>query len=151
MKTSSQSGTARFNVSDALDVPLRGFLLRLRRTEGAFSVKDLVPGTQLRLTSPTGQERVVTVRAKSLTGGRNTQERLEKTGQIDVIISSDDAYAGEGGPIGIGWTAEGPVQGEDGKPVRGKVEPLKATPGVRRRPTRDSATGGWPFRTPGGY
>jgi hypothetical protein len=148
MKTSSHS-TARFNVSDALDVPLRGFLLRLRRTEGTFAVKDLVPGSQLRLTSPTGLERVVTVRAKSLTGGRNTQERLEKTGQIDVIIGSEDAYA-DGEPIGIGWAAEGPVHGEDGKPLRRDVEPIKAT-GVRRRPTRDSATGGWPFNTPGGH
>ena len=150
MKTKNQSGTARFNVSDALDVPLRGFLLRLRRTDGSFSVKDLGPGSQLRLTSPTGHERVVTVRAHSLTGGRNTQERLEKTGQIDLIVSSEDAYA-EGGAIGIGWTAEGPVHGEDGKPVRGKVEPLKATPGVRRRPSKDSSTGGWPFNTPGGH
>ena len=149
MKKSSHSGSARFNVSDALDVPLRGFLLRLRRVEGELAVDDIAPGGRLRLTSPEGITRDVTVRAKSLTGGRNTQERLDKTGQIDVIIGSEEAYA-DGIPVGIGWSAEGPVRGEDGRPVRGTVEPIKAT-GGRRRPKRDSATGGWPFRTPGGY
>ena len=107
--TRYDSGDFRFNVSDALDVPLRGFLLRLRLEDGAPSVKDIGSGTRLRLTSPTGQERVVTVKDKSVTGGRNTQARLEKTGQIDVIVASDEAYAG-GDPIGIGWKAEGPVR-----------------------------------------
>lgn len=108
MKTSRNGGSFRFNVSDALDVPLRGFLLRLRLLEGAPSVKDIGAGTRLRLTSPEGLERIVTVTAKSVTGGRNTQERLETTGQLDVIIASDEAYAGNQA-VGIGWKAEGPV------------------------------------------
>lgn len=99
---------AHFNVSDALDVPLRGFLLRLRLTGGDFSVKNAGPGTRLRLVAPDGTERIVTILAKSLTGGRNTQERLQKTGQLDLIISSDDAYA-DNVPVGIGWRAELPV------------------------------------------
>lgn len=146
MKTSTSSGTARFNVSDALDVPLRGFLLRLRHLDGEVSVKDIDSGTRLRLTAPDGTERMVTVLGKSLTGGRNTQERLRKTGQIDVMISSDDAYA-EDLPIGIGWTAEGPLRGEDGQFLKGSVE-RKHHP--RPRPTKDSAGGGWPFNPPGG-
>lgn len=141
-------GTSRFNVSDALDVPLRGFLLRLRRVEGTGSVKDIGPGSQLRLTAPDGRERTVTVIAKSLTGGRNTQERLEKTGQLDVIIPTEHAYAGDEA-IGIGWTAEGPLRGEDGRPARGAPEPRRYIP--RPRPGRDSRTGGWPFNTPGGH
>ena len=147
MKTSTSSGSARFNVSDALDVPLRGFLLRLRRLDGDISVKDIDAGTRLRLTAPDGTERLVTVLGKSLTGGRNTQERLAKTGQIDVMISSDDAYADEL-PIGIGWTAEGPLRGDDGKYLRGTVE-RKQHP--RPRPKTDSASGGWPFNAPGGH
>lgn len=108
MKTKDSGGAFRFNVSDALDVPLRGFLLRLRLVDGAPSVKDIASGTRLRLVAPDGRHRIVHVKAKSLTGGRNTQQRLEKTGQLDVIISSDDAYAG-GKPVSIGWSAEGPV------------------------------------------
>jgi hypothetical protein len=108
MKDRKNGGNFRFNVSDALDVPLRGFLLRLRLLGGTPSVKDIASGTRLRLISPEGRERVVTVTDKSMTGGRNTQARLEKTGQLDVLISSEEAYAGNE-PIGIGWQAEGPV------------------------------------------
>ena len=119
-------GTSRFNVSDALDVPLRGFLLRLRRVDGSGSVKDIEPGSQLRLTSPDGLERTVTVVAKSLTGGRNTQERLEKTGQLDVIVPSEEAYA-DGTAIGIGWTAE---PGHCGAPQARR--PAATEPGQQR-------------------
>lgn len=108
MTTSKSSGSYRFNVSDALDVPLRGFLLRLRLIDGTPSVKDIGTGTRLRLVAPDGRDRVVTVSGKSVTGGRNTQGRLDQTGQIDVLISSDDAYAGDE-PVTIGWKAEGPV------------------------------------------
>ena len=144
--TKSSSGTGRFNVSDALDVPLRGFLLRLRHLDGDVSVKDIDAGTRLRLRAPDGSERLVTVHGKSLTGGRNTQERLAKTGQIDVIIGNDDAYAGDV-PIGIGWTAEGPLRGDDGKYLKGAVEPVRH---AGQGPTKDSAGGGWPFNPPGG-
>lgn len=109
MKNDNKSESFRFNVSDALDVPLRGFLLRLRLLDGTPAVKDIRPGTRLRLRSPDGRERVVTVTDKSVTGGRNTQERLDKTGQIDVIIPSAEAYA-ENEAVGIGWVAEGPVR-----------------------------------------
>lgn len=95
----------RFNVSDALDVPLRGFLLRLRLVNGEAEARDFGPGTRLRLTAPSGAERIVTITDRSVTGGRNGQARLDKTGQIDVIISSEDAYADDQ-PVGIGWTAE---------------------------------------------
>ena len=147
MKTSSSSGTARFNVSDALDVPLRGFLLRLRRIDGDLSVKDIATGSRLRLTSPDGAERTVTVLGKSLTGGRNTQERFAKTGQLDVMVSPEDAYQ-DGLPIGIGWTAEGPLRGDDGRYLKGTIERKQH---ARPRPTKDSAGGGWPFNPPSGH
>ncbi|HEX6589125.1 MAG TPA: hypothetical protein VF039_08885 [Longimicrobiales bacterium] len=136
----------RFNVSDALDVPLRGFLLRLRHTAGDVSVKDLGPGSQLLLRSPDGAERTVTIVARSLTGGRNTQARLEKSGQLDLIISAEDAYQG-GRAVGVGWSAEGPVRGEGGKPIRGKIAQVRH---ARPAATRDSGTGGWPFNPPSG-
>lgn len=146
MTMESSGGTPRFNVSDALDVPLRGFLLRLRRVAGDFSVKDVGPGSRLLLRSPDGLERTVTVVAKSLTGGRNTQARLDQTGQIDLIISAEDAYQ-DGRPVGVGWSAEGPLRDEGGKPIRGTIQPIRHP---RPAPTRDSATGGWPFNPPSG-
>ena len=45
----SKNGSFRFRVSDAVQVPLRGMLLRLRLNEGAPSVKDLAVGRTLRL------------------------------------------------------------------------------------------------------
>ncbi len=146
MTTESTGGMPRFNVSDALDVPLRGFLLRLRRTGGDVAVKDLGPGTRLLLRAPDGAERTVTVVAKSLTGGRNTQSRLDKTGQIDLIISAEDAYQ-DGRPIGVGWSAEGPLRDEGGKPIRGTITPVRHP---RPRPSKDSRGGGWPFNPPSG-
>ena len=146
MARKNSGGTARFNVSDALDVPLRGFLLRLRLVAGEATAADIGPGARLVLRSPDGVERTVTVVAKSLTGGRNGQARLEKTGQIDVIIPSEEAYQ-DGRPVGIGWSAEGPLRDEAGKPVRGTVTPVRHP---RPRPARDSRTGGWPFNPPSG-
>ena len=144
--STTDRGIARFNVSDALDVPLRGFLLRLRRIDGEISVKEIGPGTRLRLTSPEGHERTVTVRALSLTGGRNGAERFAKTGQVDLIIGTEEAYAEEL-PIGIGWTAEGPLRDAEGRPIKGRIESVRRR---GRRATRDSPTGGWPFHPPGG-
>ena len=98
----------RFNVSDAVEVPLRGVLLRLRLLEGAPSVKQLEPGRSIRLVAPDGTHRVVPIKAKSLTGGRNAQKRLDGAGLVDVIITREDAFAA-GAPVGIGWKAEGPL------------------------------------------
>jgi hypothetical protein len=97
-----------FRVSDSLEVPLRGHLLRLKLREGAPGMSDLSPGRKLRVTSPDGQERTVAILAHSRTGGRATQTRLDTLRELDVVISSTDAGAYED-RIGIGWTATGPV------------------------------------------
>jgi hypothetical protein len=101
-------GAFRFRVSDSLEVPLRGHLLRLRRLEGHPSMKDLKAGRRIRLQSPAGVAREVTILSHSETGGRATQRRLDRIGELDVIISRADAGEGEN-RIGIGWTAGGPV------------------------------------------
>jgi hypothetical protein len=109
-KRQKSGGAFRFRVSDSLDVPQRGWLLRLRLVEGRPSLKDLEPGARLRLQAPAGQECKVTVLAHALTGGRATQERLERTGELDVVIPLTDARS-EAGTVDIGWMASGPVDG----------------------------------------
>ncbi|MBI4545669.1 MAG: hypothetical protein HY703_10770 [Gemmatimonadetes bacterium] len=99
----------RFRVSDVLDVPLRGTLLRLRLVEGGPRLADLRPGRALRLQGPGGEERVVRILAFSATGGRPSQKRLERTRELDVIISSTDGL-GAGRAVQIGWFASGLVQ-----------------------------------------
>lgn len=107
MSDRSPGGDFAFRVSDALAVPLRGWLLRLRLLEGSPSMKLLAPGRRITLVSPDGTRRDVTIVAHSVTGGRATQERLNTYGELDVVISAEDAGRG-GNRVGIGWTARGP-------------------------------------------
>lgn len=97
----------RFRVSDVVEVPLRGHLLRLRLVEGSPSVSDLAVGRKLKLVSPAGLEREVTIASHAVTGGRQTQERLDRTREMDVVISGGDAGSGAA-RVDIGWTAAGP-------------------------------------------
>lgn len=107
-KNDGAGGPFTFRVSDSLEVPLRGHLLRLKVREGSPAMTDLKPGRRLRLVSPDGKERTVTVVGHSTTGGRATQERLDTLRELDVVISSTDAGAYED-RVGIGWMATGPV------------------------------------------
>jgi hypothetical protein len=101
-------GAFRFRVSDSLEVPLRGHMLRLRLLEGSPSMKELGRGRKLGIVSPAGERRTVKIIDHSATGGRATQSRLDTTRELDVVISSQDA--GEGRDrIGIGWFA-GPAR-----------------------------------------
>lgn len=74
---------------------------------------DLGVGRRLRLIAPGGEERTVTIRAHSTTGGRQTQDRLNRTRELDVIISEEEAGKDEA-LADIGWIASGPVS-EDGR------------------------------------
>lgn len=107
-RSGGASGPFTFRVSDSLEVPLRGHLLRLKLREGTPLMSQLGPGTRLRVTGPDGRERTVTVVAHGVTGGRASQARLDTTKELDLVISSTDAGAYED-RIGIGWTATGPV------------------------------------------
>lgn len=103
------SGEAfRFRVSDSMDVPLRGHLLRLKLLEGDPSVKDLAPGRKLRVSGRSGDGREVAILGHSSTGGRVTKAGLRRTGEVDVVIRKEDAGAGAE-RIEIGWEATGPV------------------------------------------
>jgi hypothetical protein len=109
-KNSSKTagGAFRFRVSDSLNVPLRGHLLRLKLLEGTPSMKDLAPGKRIHLSGPSGAGRDVGILGHSATGGRATQERLENTKELDLVIRTEDA--GDGPErVEIGWHVTGPV------------------------------------------
>ena len=103
----AKGGSYTFRVSDAVEVPLRGHMLRLRLTEGTPSMGDLGVGKTLLLRSPSGVTREAPILAHSVTSGMPTQKRLDKNRELDVIVASDVA-AGNGDPVLIGWTASGP-------------------------------------------
>jgi hypothetical protein len=105
-KDKARGGAYKFRVSDVVDVPLRGVMLRLRVVEGTPAMADLGTGATLRLRSPAGAEREVTVAAHAVPSGKATQARLDRVRELDVIIA--DEAASTDGPIEIGWTASGP-------------------------------------------
>lgn len=101
-------GPFRFRVSDVVDVPLRGTILRLKLMEGTPSMGDLPVGARLRVApADGGAEREVEIRAHSVTGGKASQERLDATRELDVVIAGDAARSPD--PIEIGWVASGPA------------------------------------------
>lgn len=103
-------GPFRFRLSDAIDIPLRGWLFRLKVLKGRPSVKDLQPGRSLRLRAPEepeGSGRIVPIEGLSETAGRQTQDRLDRLGEWDIVVPQDVI---EGlGSLHIGWLLEGPV------------------------------------------
>lgn len=94
----------RFNVSDSYHIPLRGWMLRLKLVEGSFDPSMLSPGKTFRVVGPDGEERTVTVKGLSVTGGRQTKARVEEYHEFDVVIPAGDGVV-DGREIEIGWTA----------------------------------------------
>ncbi|NIP80105.1 MAG: hypothetical protein GWM90_13140 [Gemmatimonadetes bacterium] len=94
----------RFRVSDAYFVPLRGWMLRLKLLDGEFHPRMLKPGASLRLLAPDGEERVVTVKGLSTTGGRQRKERVDEYSEYDLVIPPEDAVRDDR-QVAIGWEA----------------------------------------------
>lgn len=99
MGTTNTGTGATFRVLDAMDAPLRGRILRLRLQSGeAPSVKAL-KGARLRARSPDGDEKIVRVEGFAVFGGKASDERLARTGRVDLHVTEE----GEGPPVGLRW------------------------------------------------
>lgn len=94
----------RFRVSDSYFIPLRGWMLRLKLLDGSFDPAMLTPGASLQLTGPGGEERTVTVKGLSVTGGFQKKDRVDTYREFDVVIPEQDAMR-DNGRIAIGWEA----------------------------------------------
>ena len=95
-----------FRVSDSLNVPLRGQLLRLKLVAGSPSATEVAVGRRLSVQAPDGRNREVTILSHSITGGRVTQARLERVRELDVVVPKEEASI-DGEAIGIGWMVRG--------------------------------------------
>lgn len=102
------TGDFQFRVSDAVEVPLRGYLLRLKLASGDPAIDDLGPGKSIRLRAPDGAERTVTVKGWSATIGVPSQKRFDRTHELDLMIETADAIVNNL-PVEIGWTVSGPT------------------------------------------
>jgi hypothetical protein len=97
-QATTRSGLS-FRVLDAMDAPHFGRILRLRLQSGeAPSVKSL-KGSEMRAISPEGTECRIQVLGFAVFGGKPSNERLARTGRIDVHVEELDAT----GPIGLRW------------------------------------------------
>ncbi|MGH7449397.1 MAG: hypothetical protein ACREK1_03880 [Longimicrobiales bacterium] len=103
----TRGGAYTFRISDVVQVPLRGTVLRLRVLEGTPSMSDVAVGSELQLRSPAGDQRTVTITAYAVTSGRASQARLDRVREVDVVVA--DPAAAADGPVEIGWVATGPA------------------------------------------
>lgn len=106
---SSENTTGRgvtFRVLDAMDAPHTGRILRLRLQSGeAPSIKSL-KGSEMHAVSPSGDECRIRVSGFAVFGGKPSDDRLARTGRVDVHVEELD----DGGPIGLRWEIS-PIQG----------------------------------------
>jgi hypothetical protein len=88
-----------FRVLDAMDAPHEGRILRLRLQSGeAPSIKSL-RGREMIARSPAGDECRIRISGFALFGGKPSDERIARTGRVDVHIEELD----DGGPVGLRW------------------------------------------------
>lgn len=103
---------AVFRVIDGLDAPYQGRILKLRLQGGEPpSVREL-KGALMRATSPDGSRACeVKVVGFALFGGRPSDERLARTGRIDVHVVGAEGGEGRAADFrdaGAGWQLRGP-------------------------------------------
>ncbi len=96
-ETTAKSGVA-FRVLDAMDAPHAGRILRLRLQSGEAPTIKALKGAEMRATSPSGDRCRFRVLGFAVFGGKPSNQRLARTGRIDVHIEEL-----EGGPIGLQW------------------------------------------------
>jgi hypothetical protein len=98
LETTSSRGVT-FRVLDAMDAPHSGRILRLLLDSGeAPSIKSL-KGSEMLAVSPSGDECRIRVLGYPVFGGKPSNDRLIRTGRLDVHIEELD----DGGPIGLRW------------------------------------------------
>lgn len=91
-----------FGVLDAMDAPHTGRILRLRLQSGeAPSIRSL-RGATLTARGPDGQEVEVEVKGFPTFGGKPSDDRLARTGRVDLHVEEKGAQ----GPVGLRWEVE---------------------------------------------
>jgi hypothetical protein len=88
-----------FRVLDAMDAPHNGRILRLRLQTGEAPPLRALRGAQLKATSPAGATARARVTGFALIGGKPSDERLARTGRVDVHVDKGDGQE----PISLQW------------------------------------------------
>jgi hypothetical protein len=88
-----------FRVLDAMDGPHSGRILRLRIQSGEAPRVRTLRGADLIAVSPEGARCRVKVVGFALFGGKPSDDRLTRTGRVDLHVEELD----ESGPVGLKW------------------------------------------------
>ena len=88
-----------FRVLDAMDAPHSGRILRLRLHSGEAPPIKSLKGSEMLALSPDGTQCRLRVTGFALFGGKPSNNRLARTGRVDLHIEELD----DGGPIGLKW------------------------------------------------
>lgn len=88
-----------FKVLDAMDAPHTGRILRLRLQAGEAPKVRALKGARLEATTPDGRTCTGVIGGFALIGGRSPDERLARTGRVDVHVRNEEGD----GPISLQW------------------------------------------------
>jgi hypothetical protein len=88
-----------FRVLDAMEAPHGGRILRLRLESGEMPSVGSLRGARLTARSPDGKTGAMRVRGFAVFGGRPSDDRLARTGRLDLHVEPE----GDGPPIGLRW------------------------------------------------
>jgi hypothetical protein len=97
-ETTTRGGVV-FRVLDAMNAPHSGRILRLRLQSGEAPAVKSLKGSELNAVSPDGRTCRVRVLGFAVFGGKPSNERLARTGRIDLHVEEMDGN----GPIGLQW------------------------------------------------
>ncbi len=109
MASITREHKAVFRVLDALEAPHAeaGRLLKLRFQSGEVLTTRELKGATLRADSPDGQQSCrIRVDGFALFGGRPSDDRIRRTGRVDVQVWPVE---GDAGAISAKWELSGPL------------------------------------------
>jgi hypothetical protein len=107
MATAALGTKMVFRVIDAMDVPHKGRLIRLRLQGGEPLPVRKIRGARFLARSPSGDEETIEVQGFAMVGGRPSNDRLARTGRIDLLVTSKET--GERPLVATRWEVRGPV------------------------------------------
>lgn len=104
--TANRTHFPAFRVLDAMDAPHGGHILRLRLQSGEAPAVKALKGARLRAVSPDGTaERTLRITGFAVFGGQPSDDRIARTGRVDVHVVADDDR--DGPPVGLRWEVTG--------------------------------------------
>ena len=108
MSTQAQAHQVVFKVSDIMDGPHKGWILRLRLHTGEAPTIKEIKGARMALRSAEGVSREVVVRSFPTFGGKPSDDRLARSGRLDVSVEPADSGA-EAPSVVERWELVGPL------------------------------------------